>query len=97
MEPGLDRAGRDVEPACDLAHRKVAVVAERDDDAVLGRQGRDRVRQEVVVMRLSIGVVGRDRDFARDVDGLPSRGSQPITTRVDEDPVEPRLEARRIA
>ena len=77
-------------------HRQVAVVAERDDDSVLGRQSRDGVGQEVAVVRLSEWVTGRDRDLGRDVRGLPARGPQPIATRVDEDPVEPWLEPRRV-
>ena len=47
-------------------------------------------------MRLGEGVTGRDRDLGRDVRGVPASGSQPIATGVDEDPVEPWLEAGRV-
>ena len=41
-------------------------------------------------------VTGRDRDLGRDVGRLPASGSQSIATGVDEDPVEPWLEPRRV-
>ena len=96
VEARLDSAGRDVQPARDVLHRQVAVVAKSDNDPVLGRQRRDRVRKEIAVMRLGEGSTGRDRDLSRDVRGVPTTGSQTIATGVDEDPVEPRLEARRV-
>ena len=47
-------------------------------------------------MRLSEWVTRRDRDLGRDVRGAPASGSKSIATRVDEDPVEPWLEPRRV-
>ena len=85
------------EPARDRLDRQVAVVAKGDDDPVVGRQRRDGVGQDVAVVRLREWVTGRDRDLGRDVRRLPARGPQPIAAGVDEDPVEPRLEPRRVA
>ena len=48
-------------------------------------------------MRLPELVAGGDRDLGRDVGRLAARGPQPVATGVDEDPVEPRLEPRRVA
>jgi hypothetical protein len=77
--------------ACDVIDREVAVVAKRNNHAVIRREGRNRIGGDIAVMGLSEWVTGRDRDLDRYVRRPPAAGAQPITTGVHEDPVEPML------
>src|SRR5688500_7022361 len=47
-------------------------------------------------MRLRERIAGRDRDRCRDVASLPALRSKAVATGVDEDSIEPGLEARRV-
>jgi hypothetical protein len=98
METRLDRARRNAKTPADLIDGQVPVVAKRDHDRVIRGEGRQGGADDVAVMRLPDRVARRDRDLFRDVPGLPAGSSgQPVPTGVDENPVEPRLEAVRIA
>jgi hypothetical protein len=83
----------------DLIDRQVEVEAEGHDDPVVRREVKQRRPEQVTVLGLAVGVSGGgERNLIGDVPRLPAgRAGQSIPARVDEDPVEPRLEPRRIA
>jgi hypothetical protein len=64
---------------------------------VVGRQRCDRGADDGAVLRVTDVIARREGDLGRDVRRLPAGGSQAIAAGVDEDPVEPLLEARRVA
>ena len=92
VEAGLDRPRGMSSRRRDLVDGQVAVVAQRDDDLVVGRQRRDRRPDDVAVLGTAGVVARREGDLGRDVGRLPSPRPQPVPAGVDEDPVEPWLE-----
>ena len=88
---------RDAETPRDVVDGQVAVVAQRDDDLVIGRQRRDGGADDVAVFDAAGVITCRERDLGGDVGRPAARRAQPIPAGVDEDPVEPRLELGGIA
>lgn len=94
----MDGPGRDGQPARDLGDRQVTVVAQGHDDSVVWRQRRQGSADDIAVLRLTERVARCERNLSRDVLCLPPGCvSQAITAGVDEDPIEPLIEAPRVA
>ena len=77
----------------DVVDGQVAVVAQRQDDPVVGAQTRDRPADGVAIVDVGGRVPDAGVRSLGDVDGGPaSRAPEPVTAGVHEDAVEPRLE-----
>src|SRR4029079_13817187 len=88
---------RDAESDSDVRDGQVAVVAKRDHDLVVGREARDRGADDIAVLGVDGVVAGGKGGLDGDVGRGSPRPAQSVAAGVDEDPVEPRLEAGLIA
>jgi hypothetical protein len=61
----------------DLADRQIAVIAERDDDLVIGRQPRDGGADDVAVIDTAGLITCRESDLGGDVGRPAARRAQP--------------------
>ena len=63
MQARLNGPGRNAKPTRDLVDLQIAVVAQRHDHAVVGRQGCDGIAQYIAVIGLAEWVAGGDGDL----------------------------------
>src|SRR4029079_18191771 len=94
MHAGLDRAGGDAEAIGDVIDAEVEVEPQRDDDPVIAGQALERAVKDKAVIDaaqsvggLAVVAFGLDLD-----DGSAALAAQSVTTRVDEDALEPGFE-----
>jgi len=94
VQPGLDRPGGDAEAVGDVIDAEVKVEPQRDDDPVIPGQALERAVEDKAVIDaaqpvggLAVVAFGLDLD-----DGSAALPAQSVTTRVDQDPLEPGFE-----
>jgi hypothetical protein len=96
VKSGLDSAGARSDAIGNLVHRKVLVVPQYDDRAMLRAESPERFEQRVSLRcRLTLidGVHVCDRDLSA---GMPA-SPQPIATGIHQDSLKPAFETRRVA
>ena len=94
----MDRADRDAKARRDVLCPEVALEAERDDHAVIRRQRSQSRFDHVAIVGAGVGITGGDHELVGDVGRPLARCTrEAVAALVDEDPIEPGLEAVGIA
>ena len=98
MEPRLRGSHRDPERRGGVGKRQAQVVVEDDDRSMLGIEAADAALEVITIGRRGLTVTDRMGHDLRelDLDPAPLDGPKLVAARVQEQPVEPGLEAVRI-